>query len=75
MLIDQRSSVSDDDVLTTVGETPSDGVKDPKHSEDGSRNGKRSLETTAEVLGTLPSGAEEDPQNVEHGNSTESPET
>lgn len=63
--------------ISTIGETPGDGVEEPKEGEDAGGDGVCSLETTPEVGDRLPSGTEEDKPDVYfsgHSKSEEAPE-
>lgn len=51
--------------ISTIGETPGDGVEEPEEGEDASRDGVCSLETATEVGDTLPSGTKEDEPDVD----------
>jgi hypothetical protein len=57
--VEDHLRVGGDDV-TTIGETPGDGVEEPEETEDTGRDGVGSLETATKVGDTLSSGTEED---------------
>ena len=62
--VEDHLRVGSNDV-STIGETPGDGVEEPKEGEDTSGDGVCSLETTTEVGDTLPSGTKEDEPDVD----------
>jgi len=53
------------DVVSSIGETPSDGVEKPEKREDRGRDGEGSLETATEHSGGTSGRAEEYPPDVE----------
>ena len=57
--VEDHLGVGGDDV-STIGETPGNGVEEPEEGEDASGDSVGSLETATEVGNTLPSGTEED---------------
>jgi len=63
------------DDIASVSESPSNRVEEPKEAEDACGYDVAFVAVLAESTSSTSSGADKDPENVEHGNAAEGEET